>query len=109
MSDCHHKKRLIYIGSNDMTLLREVDALPDNVVAAVFNLSNEGYSLLTSSGGGRRKHHTIAYGYRVCASDTSQTEISLDLRINQLAIVRQDGVPAACVLDDESFQLSTVN
>ena len=53
----------------------------------------------------RRKCDSITHSNRIRAANASQTEISLDLTINQLAIVRQDGVPAACILYDESFQL----
>ena len=43
---------------------------------------------------------TITDGDGVGGADAFEAEGSFDFTINQLAIVRQDGVPAACVFYD---------
>ena len=49
------------------------------------------------------KMHPVAHCHRISTADALQTEITLYLTINQLAIVCTDGVPAACILNDESL------
>ena len=85
-----------------MALLGEVDALADNVVAAILNLGDEGspFPVLPRGGGDA---DPVAYGHRIRAPYATQTEITLDLTINKLAIVRTDDVPASCILNDETF------
>jgi hypothetical protein len=86
-----------------MALLGEIDTFTDDVVSTVLNLCNKGCSILV-----RSDSHTISYGNRIRASNTSQTEITFHLTIKQLAIVKADGVPAACILNDESFHNAEV-
>ena len=97
--DCDYEEGLIDIGCNDMTLFGEVDAFADDIVPTVLYVSNEGCSF-----GIRHDRDPVAHSNRVRAANPLQPEVSLDLTINQLAIVRQDGVPAASILNDESFQ-----
>ena len=97
----NHEDSLIDIGRNDVTLLGEVDALADDVVAAILNLGDEGDPLAASSR--RDDDDPVAYGYGIRAADALQAEVTLDLTINQLAIVRKDGVPTACILNDKSL------
>ena len=82
-----------------MALLRKVDTFANDVIAPVFYLSYKGRTFRI-----KNQRHSIAYSYRIGTSDTFQSEVSLYLWLNQLAIVRTDGVPAACVLYDESSQ-----
>ena len=81
-----------------MTLLGEVDTLADDIVTAVFNLRNQSRPLIV-----RYYLYPIAHCHRIGTADALQTEIALNLTINQLAIVRSNGVPAACILNDESL------
>ena len=47
----------------------------------------------------------IADGHGIGAPDATQAEVTLYFTLNKLAIVRPDGVPASCILDDETFHL----
>ena len=76
-----------------MALLGEIDALADDIVAAVFYLCDE---TITS-------FHAVAHGNRIRAPDAAQPEIALYLTIDSWSVVRQDGVPTASILNDESF------
>ena len=49
--------------------------------------------------------NTITHSNRVGATDTLQAKVALHLTIKKLVIVCEDGVPAACVLNDESLHL----
>jgi hypothetical protein len=82
-----------------MTLLGEVDTLADDIVATVLYLGNKGSPLPVLSGG-RGEAYPVAYCNRICAPYATQTEITLDLTINKLAIVRTDGVPASSILNN---------
>ena len=93
LHDRNKQKRLVNVGGNDMALFSEVDALADDVVAAVLNLHNKIIANLNS----------VAYGHRIRAPYATQTEIAFYFTINKLAIVRADGVPASCILNDETF------
>ena len=77
-----------------MTLLGEIDALANDIVTTVFNVDNPTFVV---------DRNTVSDSHRVRTPYAFDTEITLDLTINQLAIVREDGVPAACILDDEAF------
>jgi hypothetical protein len=77
-----------------MTLFGEVDALADDVVAAVFNLNDKAVL----------DFHAVAYGHGIGAPNAAQSEVALDFIIGSQSIVCQDGVPTAGILDDESFQ-----
>ena len=98
--DGDDEQRLIDIGGDDMTLLGEVDALADDIVAAILNLGDEGCTLLVGD-----NLNTITHSNRVGATDTLQAKVALHLTIKKLVIVCEDGVPAACVLNDETFQI----
>ena len=98
--DGNDEQRLIDIGGDDMTLLGEVDALADDIVAAILNLGDEGCTLLVGD-----NLNTITHSNRVGATDTLQAKVALHLTIKKLVIVCEDGVPAACVLNDETFQI----
>ena len=76
-----------------MALLGEVDTFSDDVVTTVFNFYYETIANL----------NPIAYGYGIRAPYATQAEIAFYFTINKLAIVRADGVPASCILDDESL------
>ena len=89
--DSNDEQSLIDISGNDMTLLGEVDALADNVVATVIDVGNPTFGI---------NSHTVAYGYGIGTPDAFDTEITLDLTIKELAIVGKDGVPATCILYD---------
>ena len=82
-----------------MALLRKVDTFTNDVIPPVFYLSYKGRTFRIED-----QRYPIAYGYGISTSYTLQSEVSLDFWLNQLAIVRTDGVPAACILYDESFQ-----
>jgi hypothetical protein len=89
-----------------MALLGEVDAFANDVVAAVIDGGDErcwglgvwcwvfgvGCWML----GGNR--NAVTHGHGVGAPNALQPEITLYLTIKQLAIVRADGVPTACIL-----------
>ena len=78
----------------DMTLLREVDTLANDVVATVLNTDYPTFII---------HFYPIAHGNRISGADTLQTEVTLYLTIKQLAIVRLNGVPTACILNDKSL------
>ena len=80
-----------------MALLRQVYAFADDVVAAIVNFRNP---VAFTHG------DVVAYGHRVRGAYSFDAEIALYLTIKELAIVREDGVPATSILNDESFQLS---
>ena len=85
---------LIDVGGQDMTLLGEVDAFTDDVVAAVFDA---GYPAAFAYG------DTVAHGNRIGRADAAEPEVAFYLIIGSQSIVGEDGVPTAGVLDDESF------
>ena len=101
---CHrnHQKGLVHIRCNDMALLGEVDAFADDIVTAIVDGSDERTATRPSRA---TDSDPVAYGHRVGRANALQAEISLYLTIKQLAIVRPDGVPTACVLYDKSFQV----
>ena len=74
----HHQQCLIDIRSEDMTLFGEVDAFPDDVIAAVFNGHNP--IALTY-------RHPVAYGHRIGGANSLDAEIALHLTLKELAIV----------------------
>ena len=90
-----------------MALLRQVDALADDVVAAVVDVDNPS-SLLSPlstllfplSSLLSLDSHAVADSHGVGAPYAFDTEVALNLTVKQLAIVHADGVPAACILDD---------
>ena len=90
-----HQEGLIHIGGDDMTLLGEVDALADDVVAAVLDRRDKAPIKL----------YPVAHGHRVSRANALQSEITLYLTIKQLAIVCLDGVPTACVLYDKTLHI----
>ena len=92
--DSDHQKRLIDIRRQDMTLFGEVLRLADDVVTAVFDLGDETFG----------HANPVTHGYRVGGADTLQSEVTFYFTVNQLAIVCQNGVPAACIPNDQSFQ-----
>ncbi len=96
--DGDHQERLIDIRREDMTLLGEVLRLADDVVTPVFDLDDESLG----------DDHPVADGDGVGGADTLQPEVTFDLTINQLAIVGKNGVPAACIPNDQSFQWATI-
>ena len=83
-----------------MTLLREVDTLTDNIVTTILDAGDPAFFVYL---------YPVAYSHGIGSTDTLQTEVTLYLTIKQLAIVRSNGVPTACILYDESFQLSILN
>lgn len=93
LHDGDHQECLIHVCCDDMALLGEVDAFSDDVIPAVFNLHNKTIADL----------NVVAYGYGVRTPYATQAEVAFYLTINKLAIVRTDGVPASCILDDESL------
>ena len=88
---------LVDIGSDDVALLGEIDALADDVVTAVVDVDDPTFVI---------DRHTVADGHRVRAPYAFDTEITLYLTIKKLAIVRKDGVPASSVLNDKSFHVA---
>ena len=101
-----NQESLIDVSGQDMTLLRQVDALADDVVAAIVDIGNPADPLLTSPRRGRGKRYTVANRHGIGTPDAFYPEVSLHLTVKQLAIVRADGVPATCILDDKSFHFS---
>ena len=73
-----------------MTLLGEVDALANDVVAAILDF---GDPILVVH------RNTVAHGHRIRRANSLDAEIALYLTIKQLAIVRQNGVPATSILN----------
>ena len=68
-----------------MTLFGEIDALADDIVAPVINLSDKSHPFLT--GRGRGKGHTIAHSNRIRAAYALEAEVTFDFTIKELAIV----------------------
>ena len=93
----NHKQCLVYIGSQDMTLLAEIRRFTDDIVSAVFDGRDEGGAFLVGD-----KLHIVTHSHRICTADALQSEIAFYFTFNQLAIVGLDGVPAACILNNES-------
>ena len=78
-----------------MALLGEVDTFADDVVATIFDFRYPTAVTHTDA---------VAYCHRIGGAYSFDTEIALHLTIKELAIVRQNGVPASCILNDKSFQ-----
>ena len=91
LADGDDEQCLVDIGCQDMALLGQVDRLADNVVPAILYFINP--VAFTQC-------HTVADGHGVGAAYALQAEVALYLAIKQLAIVCQDGVPAARILND---------
>ena len=105
-ADGDDEQCLIDVGSEDVALLGEVDALADDVVAAVFDFrypTSYLWSLTTHLYG-----DAVAHGHRIGRAYSLDAEIALHFTIKELAIVRQDGVPASSILNDKSLQYYTV-
>jgi hypothetical protein len=86
-----------------MALLGEINALADDVVPAVVNGGDKS-PLQTSPRGGFCDSDAVADGDGIGATNTLQAEVSLHLTVDELAIVRQDGVPASRILYDKALQ-----
>jgi hypothetical protein len=98
----HHQKGLVDIRRKDMTLLREIDALADNIIPSVLNLCNEHPSRWSPLpfGEAQGEVYPVSHSDGVRAANAFQTEIPFDFTIKQLVIVRQDGVPATSILNN---------
>ena len=101
--DGDNEQCLIDIGGDDMALLREINTLANNVIASVTDVGDEGCALLVGD-----NRHTITDGDRVSATDTFQAKVALHLTIKKLAIVREDGVPASCIFNDEAVHYTVM-
>jgi len=105
-----HQQGQVDVGRNDMALLREVGGLADDVVATVLDIGYQRILLLfhrtslrvSSPIGGLRGlyAYTIAHCHRIGAADALEAKVTLHLTIKKLAIVRADGVPTSCILND---------
>ena len=95
-----HQECLVHVGSYDMALLREVDTLANDVVAAILDSHNPSFLV---------NLHPVAHSHGIGGADAFQAEVTLYLTVKQLVIVRTNGVPTACILNDKSFQLSIIN
>ena len=93
LRDSNDKQCLINIRCKDVALLRQVDAFADDVVLAVVYFCNP--IAVTHS-------NPITYSNRIRGANSLDAKIALYLTIKELAIVRQDGVPASSILNDES-------
>ena len=102
--DGDQQECLIDVGGNNMTLFGEVLGATDNIVLSVFDFRNEGAPRqaqpLDRLGDRKIYGDTITDGDGVGGADAFEAEGSFDFTINQLAIVRQDGVPAASIFND---------
>ena len=90
IDDRDYQEGLIDVGGQDVALFGEVDALADDVVTAGFDIGDKII----------RNRDPVTDRDGVGGADALEAEVALDLTINQLAIVREDGVPAACILND---------
>ena len=81
-----------------MTLFGKVLRLPDDIVSTIINGRDKRCSLLIND-----QFNPVAYSHRISATNTLQAEVAFYFRLNQLAIVCTDGVPAASIFDDEAF------
>ena len=78
-----------------MRLLGKIGSPADNVVLAVFNFGNESRPF-----GIDGNLYTVAYGNRVGATDSFQTEVPFNLTFHQPVVVGLDEIPAARILYD---------
>ena len=90
--DRDDEQGLVDVGGDDVTLLREVGRLADDVVAAVADGGNESRSL-----GVLDYLHAVADGHGIGAPDAFQPEVSLYLAVHHPPVIRLDGVPASGV------------
>ena len=90
IDDRDYQEGLIDVGGQDVALFGEVDALADDIITTGFNLGDKTL----------RNRNPVTDRDGVGGADALEAEVALDLTINQLAIVREDGVPAACILND---------
>jgi hypothetical protein len=88
MAHGDHQKRLVDIGRKDVTLLREVLRLTDDVVLAVVDLGDKRRALIIGD-----QLHTVAHGNRIGAPDAAQPEVALHLTFYDPPLVGFDGVP----------------
>ena len=113
--DRDHQEGLIDVGGDNVALFGEVLGATDDVVATVFDGGDEGSrarpflrpvgSKRPSVERGKLRDReaygdTITDGDGVGGADAFEAEGAFDFTINQLAIVRQDGVPAASIFND---------
>ena len=115
--DGDDKKHLVYIGRQDMALLREIRRFADDVVAAVFNLGDEDSTRRALLGCRRngpvrrwRKRQTdaVTHSHRIGAADALQPEFSFDLAVDGIAVVGKDGIPRPCVFYDKTFHYTVM-
>jgi hypothetical protein len=89
MFNRHHQYRSIEVGSDDMTLLREVRRTTHYIVATLLDLGNKSRAIV-----GHGDVHTVAYGYGIGTADASQAKLTLHLAIDHRTIYGLYGVPA---------------
>ena len=100
MAHRDEQESLVYVGRDDVALLREVLRLANDVVATVSDGRDEGRALLVA-------HYLdpVAHSDRVCAAYPFQPEVSLYLALHRSTVIRAHGVPATGILDYQSFHL----
>ena len=81
-----------------MTLLAEIRRLANDIVLPVRNCRDKRSILLVY-----QDLDMVTHSYRIGAADAFEPKISLDLTLDNLSIIRLDGVPATCILNDKSF------
>ena len=95
--DGDNQEHLIYVCCYDMTLFGKIGSLTDNVVLTIENLRYE--CILLSSL--NINHNPVTHSYRIGTADTLQSEITFDFAVDSLPVIRKDGVPRPCILNDQ--------
>ena len=98
MSHGHHEEGLVEIGCKDVALLREILALPHDVVLAVVDSSNQRRAFRING-----DVDIIAHCHRVGAPYAFETEVAFNLRFYLSSVIGLYRVPASCVLDYQSM------
>lgn len=93
MCNGDQESRLVDIGSNDVALFREVRSLTDDVVAAVEYINNK----CSLAIGAWRYLYPITNCHGVGATNALEAKVALHFTRKQLALVRLNDVPTACI------------
>ena len=76
-----------------MALFRKIRRLPYNIVSSILNLGYKCRTLLV-----RRDDNMVANSHGVSGANPFQSEVTLNLAVYVLSILRLYGVPTASVL-----------
>ena len=93
--DGNNQHTLVEVGGQYMRLFRQVGCASDDVVLAVFYLTDKSSAFVVHD-----DLHIVAHRNGVGTPDTLQTEIAFDFAIHQFPVFSLYLIPASCILDN---------